>query len=120
MQTTDRVTVSDGLRVWSLPRLEAGTVDLETPVTPPEPGEWLLLHLDRGRSELVVPTTITVRHPRTGEAPPSLGTCQWVGACPSPAVRMAPHPLMSPVPVCRDCGREAPSPITVPVSTRGR
>lgn len=118
VQTSDRVPVSDELRVWALPRLEPGTVDLETPVAPPQQGEWLLVHLDRGRSELVVPTTVTTRHPDTSELPPRRGTCQWVGACTAPAARMAPHPLMSPVPVCRTCGHETSSVITAPASGR--
>lgn len=104
-QTMDRVEVSDGLRVWALPDLEPGTVDLGTPMAPARSGGWLLmLHRDGGGSGMVANTTITSRHPATTEPPRPLGSCQWVGTCAVRAVRMQAHPLMSPVPVCRTCG----------------
>lgn len=106
VQTSDWVPVCDGLRVWALPGREPATVDLETPVVGPWPGVWLLLHLDRGRREIVAPTTLATRHPHTGEPPPRLGDCRWIGACTAAAVRMAPHPLTSPVAICRTCARD--------------
>jgi len=90
MLTSDRVTISDGLRVWAMPGAEPATVDLETLVHPAGAGLVAAAALDRGRSEVVPTTTISTRHPDTGERPPNLGTCQWVGTCTTWAVRMQP------------------------------
>jgi len=112
--TADRVCITDGLRVWilgeaapGLPvwtlRCEPGTVDLTSAASPPESGPAVRVDLDSGRSVIVSATTLSTCHPRTGQLPPDLGTCQWVGTCAEPAVRMVAHPLMSPVPACRTC-----------------
>jgi hypothetical protein len=113
--TADQVCITDGLRVWTrpdaepgfrvwtVPQAEPGTVDLTTALTPPGPDPAVRVDLDSGRSVIVTTTTLTTRHPRTGQRPLALGICQWVGTCAEPAVRMVPHPLMSPVPACRTC-----------------
>jgi hypothetical protein len=113
VRTADQVCITDGLRVWILPHAEPGrrawtlphepgTVDLTTARTPgPDPA--VRVDLDSGRSVIVTATTLTTRHPRTGQRPFDLGVCQWVGTCTEPAVRMVAHPLMSPVPACRTC-----------------
>jgi hypothetical protein len=112
--TADRVGITAGLRVWVLPRPEPGlyvwalphepgTVDLTTAVTPAGRDPVVRVDLDFGRSVIVTAAMVAACHPRTGQRPPGLGICRWVGTCAEPAVRMVPHPLMSPVPTCGSC-----------------
>ena len=117
--TADQVCIIDGLRVWILsdaePGLpawtlpyEPGTVDLTSAPGPPDSDSAVRIDLDSGRSVIVPAQTLTACHPRTGQLPPYLGTCRWIGTCTEPAVRMVPHSLMSPVPACRTCRPYAP------------
>jgi len=106
--TSDHVPIIDGLRVWTTtPGAEPGTVHLP-PADLAEPGRWLLVHADDGTTVKIRPRHLTTRHPVTSDEPPRLGRCQWIGSCTRPALRMRAHPLMSPVPVCRDCLRSFP------------
>ena len=109
--TADQVCITDGLRVWVLPRAEPGlyvwvlphepgTVDLTTTRTAVGRDSMVQVDLDFGRRVIVPAATLAACHPCTGHRPPGLGICRWVGTCVEPAVRMVAHPLMSPVPTC--------------------
>lgn len=91
------------LRVWA-GEAHAGTADLWQAAgdDPPPPG-WCVVRLDTARTLRIDPAMLAARHPRTGQRPPPLGRCRWILSCRHDAVRMHPHPLMSPVPVCRRC-----------------
>lgn len=54
VRTSDWVRIIDGLRVWTVPDCEPGTVDLTTAIISPRPGEWLVLHLDRGTTVIAI------------------------------------------------------------------
>lgn len=100
MLTADGVEIAHHLRIWA--HDEPATVDLDRPRAHTRSGR-LAIHTDAGRTVTITSETATTKHPRTGHTPPRLGPCQWTQACHQTAVRMHPHPLMSPVPVCPTC-----------------
>lgn len=102
MYTGDWTEIVTDLRVWAGGAYPA-TVDLEPDTDPPRPPGCVTVHLDNGRVLLIDPAQLRTHHPSTGQPPPPLGRCRWILACQRDAVRMHPHPLMSPVPVCRHC-----------------
>jgi hypothetical protein len=90
------------LRVW-LDHAQPGTVDLLSPAAQAQPAGWFLVHTDGGTTEICTSRRVTTAQGSTGARAPALGTCQWTRSCSYSAVRMHPHALMSPVPVCRRC-----------------
>lgn len=103
MRTADDVEITDGLRLWT-GRLDPATADLATRGAGRAYADgWLVVHTDAGRTVMIDAESTAAAHPATGEPPPPLGGCRWVLACARDAVRMQPHPLMSPVPVCAPC-----------------
>jgi hypothetical protein len=96
------MTIVHDLRVW-LDHTQPGTVDLVSAAALAQPAGWFLVHTDRGTTEMCNSRRVTTVHRSTGARPPALGTCQWTKCCRYSAVRMHPHPLTSPVPVCRRC-----------------
>ena len=107
MHTVDGVEVVHDLRVWLNP-YESGTVDLRHAPSFGASSDMLRVHVDAGKVVEVSARTVRSRHTDSGQAPPLLPKCQWVLSCTLPSVRMQPHPLMSPVPVCArhvaECG----------------
>lgn len=100
MRTSDGVEIVHELRIWATTPTEPthpepGTVDLKT--------GSVVLHTDSGKTMTIDPRGALATHPQTRTSPPRLGVCQWTLACNNLAIRMQPHRLMSPVPVCTTC-----------------
>lgn len=102
--TADEVEIVQWLRVWTA-TLDPGTVDLTAPWACTVPAGSVAVRFDSGRGVVIDCRSTHAVHPHSGEPPPPLGRCHWVRSCEHEAVRMQPHPLMTPVPVCADCIR---------------